>query len=219
MSKFLALLSLVAVTLSPQAFAQDSMEPYPVSVWARVLFGTDGKPVEYALVDEAQYPAKFAENLKQRVAKAHIRPPEVDGKPATLRSGVELRFNVTPNAQGGIVKFEGISMDALPVKKYYASYPKDIAMTEGWDGKATGVCKIGINGRCASIEVEALPGMPVSVRKHVRASLEQWEFEPQQINGKPVEGEFKLSIHYQTLDKAPEDFREDKFLRLLKSRE
>lgn len=212
------LLALAALGLSLPAAAQAPNEPYEVSVWARVLFGTDGKPVEYALVDEEKYPAKFAENVKARIARASIPPPAVDGKPATLRSGVEMRFTVTPSSQGGTVKVDGIAMGAMPLRKYFAAYPQDIAQIGGWKGEATGVCRIGTEGRCTSVEVTALPGMPESVRRHVKASLEKWQFEPQQIGGQPVEGEYRLKLRYDTPDSMPEDFREDKFLRILKSR-
>lgn len=198
--------------------AQDAKEPYSVSVWARVLFGPDGKPVEFALVDEDKYPPKFAENVKARVARASIRPPELDGKPTTFRSGVELRFTVTPTAEGGTVRVDGIAMKPMPLKRYLASYPKDIGQIGGWDGEATGICRVGVDGRCASIEVTALPGMPESVRRHVRASLERWEFEPQQLGGQAVEGEYVLALRFNTEDSAPEDFRQDKFLRLLRNR-
>lgn len=218
MLKRSTLLVPLLLALALPASAQDAGAPYEVSVWARVLFGTDGKPAEFTLVDEDKYPAKFAENVKARIARASIPPPQVDGKPATLRSGVEMRFTVTPAGQGGTVRVDGISMGAIPVKKYFAAYPADIAATGGWQGEASGVCRIGTDGRCATIEVVAAAGMPESVRRHVKASLEQWLFEPQQVGGKPIEGEYKLTLKFNTPDAMPEDFREDKFLRILKTR-
>ena len=213
------LLALAGLCHALPAAAQAGADPYEVSVWARVLFGTDGKPVEYTLVDEEKYPPKFVENVKARIARATIPPQQVDGQPATLRSGVEMRFTVTPSAQGGTVKVEGISMGAIPVRRYFAAYPQDIAQSGGWKGEATGVCSIAADGRCATIEVTALPGMPESVRRHVRASLEKWLFEPQQVGGRPIEGEYRLTLRYDTPDSLPlEDFREDKFLRILKNR-
>lgn len=199
--------------------ASAAPEPYPVSVWARVLFGPDGKPVEYALVDEDKYPAKFAENVKSRVARATIQAPVVDGKPVTLKSGVEMRFTVTPTADGGgTVRVDGLSMGPMPVQRFYANYPSDIAQTGGWEGEVTGVCKVAQDGRCSSVDVVALPGMPESVRRYARASLERWQFEPQQVDGKPVEGEFTLKMKLSTVESTMEDFREDKFLRLLKKK-
>ena len=149
---------------------------------------------------------------------AAAQAPSVDGKAVSLRTGVELRFLITPGAEGGTVRMEGISMGPMPVKKYLASYPKDIGQTGGWEGQASAICAVGIDGRCGGIEISALPGMPESVRRYMKASLEKWEFEPQQLDGRPIEGEYRLTVVFNTLDTAPEDFREDKFLRLLKNR-
>jgi hypothetical protein len=195
-----------------------SQAPYPVSVWARVLFGPDGKPLEYALVNEEQYPVKFSENVRARVARAVIPPPTVEGRPVTLRTGVELRFEVTPTAEGGNVRLQGIGMGPMPVKQYLASYPEDIGQVGGWQGEASATCVVAKDGRCARIDVQALPGMPQSVRRYLQASLERWVFEPQFVDGQPIEGQFVLAVKFDTLDTAPEDFRQDKFLRALRGR-
>ena len=42
--------------------------------------------------------------------------------------------------------------------------------------------------------------------------------EPQQVNGQPIESEYRLVMRLNTLDSAPEDFRQDKFQRLLKGK-
>jgi hypothetical protein len=220
MLKRLATLCVFALLTATAAQAQEgTTEPYKVSVWARVLFGPDGKAAEYALFEPAKYPTKFAENVLARVARASVPPPQVDGRPVTLRSGVELRFVITPAADGSAtVRLDGVAMGPMPTKRYLASYPKDVGRTGGWEGDASAVCRIGIEGRCTGIEVSALPGMPDSVRRFMRASLERWEFEPQQLDGKPIEGEYKLAVRFNTYDNMPEDFREDKFLRLLRGR-
>ena len=212
-------LAAALMVLAAHAGAAEDLAPYPVSVWTRVLFGVDGKPQEYAVVDEDKYPAKFIENVKVRVAQASIQPPVVDGRPVTLRSGVELRFTVTPNAEGGgSVRVDGLSMGPMPLRKSLASYPADIAANGGWEGQVMGICTVGGNGRCRTVEVVAQPGMPESVRRYAKASLDGWVFEPQQIDGKPIESEYRLVMQLNTLDTAPEDFREDKFQRLLKKK-
>jgi hypothetical protein len=171
--------------------------------------------VEHELIDESKYPAKFAENVKARIVRAKIQPPESEGKPVTLRTGVRLDFVVTPTVGGGQVKLAGLSMGVIPLKRYYASYPTDVGQTGGWVGEVEGLCTVGVNGRCRQIEVRSLPGMPESVRRFARASLEGWSFSPQELDGKAIEGEYTLRMKLNTLDSAPEDFRQDKFLRLL----
>jgi hypothetical protein len=60
--------------------------------------------------------------------------------------------------------------------------------------------------------------MPDSVRRYAKASLEGWAFAPQEVDGKPIEGEFVLRLVLNTLDDVPENFKQDKFLRILNSR-
>lgn len=208
------LLALAAST----SYAETPAEPYTVEVWARVLFNTEGRVAEYALVDEAQYPAQFAANVKERVSKAKIEPPQDDGKPATLRSGVRLNFLVTPAAEGGSVKITGLSMGPVPTHRYYAGYPKDVGKSNGWEGEVQAMCTVGVEGRCTTVEVKALPGIPESVRRFAKASLEGWTFESQQLNGKPIEGEYAMRMRLNTLDDKPQDFRQDKFQKILNSR-
>lgn len=208
---------LLAVAASA-AYAEVPEQPYTVEVWARVLFNTEGRVAEYALVDEAKYPVQFAENVKERVAKAKIDPPQDDGKPATLRSGVRLNFLVTPAAEGGSVKIVGLSMGPIPTYRRYVGYPKDVSRSRGWEGEVKALCKVGTEGRCTSVEVTALPGIPESVRRFAKASLEEWTFEPQQLNDKPIEGEYLLRTRLNTRDDMPQDFRQDKFQKILNSR-
>jgi hypothetical protein len=199
--------------------AEEPSKPYNVDVWASALFGVDGKITEYTITDEATYPAEFLKNIKSRLENAKIQPPNESGMPVTLRTGVRLEFIVTPEAEErGQVRFSRVSMSPLPIKRYYASYPKDVRRSRGWEGQVEGICTVGITGQCGSIEVKALPGIPESVRRFIKVSLEGWSFAPQEVDGKPVEGEFALRLRLNTLDNMPEDFRQDKFLRILKTR-
>ena len=215
----LALAAAMALCLAahPAVLAAEA-PPYTVAVWARVLFGTDGKALDYTLVDEAKYPAPFAENVKSRLARASIQPPEVQGQPATLRSGVELSFTVTPSAAGGTVRLDSLILGALPTRQFFAPYPQDLAQTPGWEGEAVGSCTVSTDGRCKAISFPPTPVMPESVRRFVRLSLDKWEFEPQQVGGVPIEGHYELRVKLNTVDGAIEDFREDKFDRLIKRR-
>ena len=60
--------------------------------------------------------------------------------------------------------------------------------------------------------------MPETASRFVKESLELWWFEPQQLAGQPVEGEFETEFALQAALPAPEDFRQDKFERVTKGR-
>ena len=125
---------------------------------------------------------------------------------------------MTPSAEGGSVKIVGLSMGPLPTNRYYASYPTDVVKIGGWEGEVQATCTVGPEGRCTTIDVKALPGIPESVRRFAKASLEGWTFEPQQVNGELIDGEYTLRLRLNTLDDGPEDFRRDKFQKIFNSR-
>ncbi|HYD82119.1 MAG TPA: energy transducer TonB [Paucimonas sp.] len=197
---------------------ENNNAPYQVTVWAQVLFDTSGKASEIDIADESSYPARFLENIRARLANARIPAPSDEGAPATFKTGVQMNFTVTPGEAGGSVRMDGLRMSPLPTKTYYASYPKDIGGTAGWQGKITAMCTVGTEGVCTSFDVKAVPGMPESVRRYAKASLERWTFVPQEVNGKPVAGEFALNLRFETTDTMPQDFREPKFDRILRGR-
>lgn len=215
----LAASPLQAAAAGTASVAAAADAPYTLEVWSNVLFGPEGTATEITLIDEASYPAAFAGNVKARLARAKVPPPQRDGQPTTLRTGVMMRFEITPAAGGGgQVRVAGLSVSPLPLKRYYASYPKDIAGSAGWQGEVEGLCTVAVDGRCRSIEVKALPGIPESVRRYARVSLEGWTFAPQELGGQPIEGEYRLRLQLNTLDDQPEDFRDDKFERLKRIR-
>ena len=198
--------------------AAQSAAPYTVTVWAQALFGTSGQATEFQVVDEATYPAPFVEGVKARLARARMQPVQDQGQPATFKTGVRMDFVVTPGQGGGTVKLDGLAMEPLPTKRYMASFPADVALTDGWDGRVDAFCVVGVDGSCKTITVSAVPGMPESVRRFARVSLEQWRFEAQQVNGKPIETEVGVRFNLSAPVGAPEDFRLDKFERIQQRR-
>ena len=214
---FLATALLALLPMLSLASEQDG-QPYRVTVWSLVLFDTSGQAKEIEVADASRYSAQFLDNVRSRLAKARVPPPQEGGAAATFKSGVRMEFLMTPSAAGGSARVVGLSVAPLPTKTYFASYPKDVAGAEGWEGAVSALCTVGVEGTCTAIAVKALPGMPDSVRRFARASLEGWVFIPQEVNGKPVVGEYELTLKLRTLDGAPEDFRENKFDRILRSR-
>ena len=214
---FLATALLALLPMLSLASEQDG-QPYRVTVWSLVLFDTSGQVKEIEVADASRFSAQFLDNVRARLAKARVPAPLEDGAPATFKSGVRMEFLITPAAAGGAARVVGLNIAPLPTKSYFASYPKGVAGTAGWEGAVSATCTVGVDGRCSSVMVKALPGMPDSVRRFAKASLEGWTFVPQEVNGKPVVGEYELSIRLNTRDDAPVDFRGDKFDRIMRSR-
>lgn len=189
-----------------------------VEVWSSVLFDTDGKATDYRIVDETNLPPAFADEVKTRLRNARIDPRLVDGKPVTFRTGVRMSFEISPTSGGGSVRMAGLRMAPLPVTIFLASFPADIARTEGWKGSVTARCFVSTQGRCGSSEVTALPGVPESARRFASASMKRWVFEPQLLDGAAIEGEYEITVSLETDVHRVEDFRQDKFERVMRNR-
>lgn len=209
---------LAAWAIAAGAAAQDSAQPERASVWTRVLFDAAGRVAEAAVVEPQRYPDDFVRQIVARVSAATITPPQAGGQPATLRTGMEVQVELTPGPQGATVRVLGVRAGPIPMFRKLAALPRELRQHPGWEGEVTGICTVGIDGRCSAIEVQAPPGAPESYRRRMKASLEMWEFEPQQVNGQPVEGRHVLRLRSKVLEAHPQDFRQDRFERILRQR-
>ena len=197
----LAALTLILAAALP-SFAQEPSGA--VSVWARVLFGEDGKVRESTLIDEDRYPKKFAESVKARIARASIQAPVVDGKPSTMRTGMELRF--APTAEG--TKIVGITMSPIPLKREFELAQKDAP--GAWTGDLSATCTVTPEGQCGAVEVAPVANLPEDLRRYMKTTVERLRFEPQEIGGKAVEGEYVHRVAITTTTAATKDFRDQR---------
>ena len=191
-------------------------------VWADVLFGPDGRNLAFHLPNEAELPAAFADLVKHQLQSARIQAvKDSDGSPATFRTGVRLNYQLLPAAQAGEVdqvKLLGLSMAPLPVKRYMASYPRELLRTPGWEGGVQASCHVSPEGLCHKVDVQMLPGMPESVRRFAKASFEGWSFEAQRVNDRPVEGQISIRFSLHTRELYARNFRIPAFERAILNR-
>ncbi len=217
----LALLAALLVPAAHAAAASDPTKPYQVTVQARVLFGTDGRAQDVAVIDADRQPAAFVNAVKERLAKARIAPPTDQGAPATLGTGVAMGFEVTPAPAGGQgqVRVTGMNLQPLLVKMEVLAMPRDAFAADETERRVTLQCTVDLQGRCAQVGVKGAPGMPEAVRRWAKATTDAWRFEPQTLNGKPIEGSHEVTLVVMIEpDLKPEDFREDKFDRATRNR-
>lgn len=123
--------------------AAELADPYELTVWSRVLFTEQGLPRQIEVQDEG-HPEQFLRNVEQRLASLKIDPPQRDGVPQTLRTGVWMRLAVQPQTgAGALVTVVGRGMAPLPLKRYFASAPgTSVAQGAGrvrWKGCAAWV--------------------------------------------------------------------------------
>ncbi|WP_263519068.1 hypothetical protein [Paucibacter sp. DJ2R-2] len=191
-------------------------------IWADVLFGPDGRNLAFHLPNEAELPQAFADLVKRQLQSARIQAvKDSDGSPATFRTGVRLNYQLLPAAQPDEVdqvKFLGLSMAPLPIKRYMASYPRELRRTPGWEGGVQATCHVSPEGLCHKVDVHMLPGMPESVRRFAKASFEGWVLEAQRVNNRPVEGQVSVRFALHTRDVYPTNFRIPAFERAIHNR-
>lgn len=214
MKKMAAVIGLLA--LCAQAFGQAETESAGDSpqLWVEALFDAQGQVAEIAPVDEASQPKALWAQLLPRLKQARIEPMTTsEGQPASFRTGMLITLGVVRDASGaGSVKIQGLKMLPVVLKEYAASYPLDAGRSGGWQGAFTAICTVGAEGRCTKVDVQATAGMPESVRRFARVSMEGWRFKPQEINGQPIEGKYAWSVRMETLDNVPKDFRDPRKL-------
>lgn len=203
----LALAGALQFGVAPIAAAQEVHEG--LNVWFDVLFDENGQVKEITPIDEATQTPGFWKQMGERLKKAKIAPHQENGQNVSFRTGVRLYLNV--DKEKSTVGIRSMEMLPIPTKLYYASYPKD-AGRAGWEGELKMTCRVSTEGVCGQSSVDMPAGMPESLRRYGRASMEQWRFKPQEVNGKPVEGEYVVLMRLKTEDNMPVDFREPRKL-------
>jgi hypothetical protein len=110
---------------------------------------------------------------------------------------VLLTYTITPSAQGGDVKLQNLSISPLPIKKFYANYSAELASSIGSESiKLMITCIVSVDGRCNQVTASTPIGtIPEAARKYARDTMAKWKFEAQELNGKPIEGEFKFNLN------------------------
>ncbi|MDH0868047.1 hypothetical protein [Mitsuaria sp. GD03876] len=188
------------------ASAQEVRES--LNVWFDVLFDENGQAQQITPIDESTQSPGFWQQMSARLQKAKIPPRQEGGRNVSFRTGVQLYLAV--DKEKSSVAIRHMRMSPIPTKVYYAAYPRDTGA--GWEGELKMICRVGTEGTCVQANVEAPAGMPESVRRFGRASMDQWRFKPQEADGKPIEGEYVVTMKLRTEDFQPVDFRDPRKL-------
>lgn len=209
----MGLVALAAALAAPASVAASEADvDWRSEIWFDVTFDTQGKVQSIEPFQKEAHPEGFWSEMTRRLSKAKVEPRQIDGKPATFRTGMAVSLNVTKGDGGGQVAIRSLRMHPLPVTRYAASYPRDASRVAGWSGQVTVTCTVQASGECGHTVVDAPAGMPESVRRWAKASIEGWRFQPQLVGGQPIETEVKVPFVLNTLDDRPVDFRDPRKL-------
>ena len=211
---FLRVVSVLSLfLLLPAAAADKPAAPYTIAVWSDVSFNSEGGVSESRILKEADYPMKFVDAVKAKIAAMRITPPEQDGKPGELRSGLRVSYLITPSATGASVSLQETLLAPLPVREIYAAYPKSLNREDSWQGRIDIRCEIDITGQCLSPVMTTDNGsLPEDARRFAKDSITKWKFAPQTLNGQAIPGEFRMSLDIVPNPRQIEDFRDPRKL-------
>lgn len=199
--------------LLPAAAADKPAAPYTIAVWSDVSFNSEGGVSESRILKEADYPVKFVDAVKAKIAAMRITPPEQDGKPGELRSGVRVSYLITPSASGASVSLQETLLAPLPVREIYAAYPKSLNREDSWQGRIDIRCEIDTAGQCLNPVMTTDNGsLPEDARRFAKDSITKWKFAPQTVNGQAIPGEFHISLDIVPNPRLIEDFRDPRKL-------
>ncbi|MFG6415721.1 energy transducer TonB [Roseateles sp. DC23W] len=203
--------ALTTAALMVFAGAAVSDDSYRVTAVFDTLFDAQGQVAGLRPHDQSAYPAAFWEVVRQRVGLLRIPPPTdaATGRPATLSTGLYVTLQVTPDRQGnGVLKIVDLDVKPLVLQQVHAAFPPELVRSAGWTGAVQAECVVGTDGRCGDVKVKALPGMPQSLLRWARDTMELWEFEPPRLNGRPIMAPTRASFELETPDIAPVNFIE-----------
>jgi TonB family protein len=197
----LAVLCLFSQSLS--ANQQNSVQR--VEVWADTLYDTDGKPVSIKFLNKEAYSEVFLSRLMAHLAIRTIRAPVVEGKPASFETGTRIIAEVIPAGAGGATVNIIEVKDMLRMKRRAVfTWPRATWAAFGSrGGSITLKCTVSMQGRCDKVDIKSDASITQEVRQGLRKVIRAYEFEPQKINGQPIEGEFVITQSFRASDSFP----------------
>lgn len=196
-----------------------SADPYFAQVWADAQFDTAGKLKKLQFAQTEAQPAELLEQLRTRLASARIPAIRDDqDQPAEFDTGMLLSLEVRPGTPQAQVAIKGMKLAPRVLEQHAVEAPKDVSKIGGWDGSVTVECEVRADGICHVEKVDAVAGVPESVRRWAKLSMETWRFVPQRVNGQPVPGKVSQTLTLKIDDSRPEDFRVPKLDRILQNR-
>lgn len=168
-------------------------------VVARVEVGDDGRITGIGFRQKMQ--PVLQDYLRRRIAPWRFEPVLKDGKGVASTTSLALRLRPAADGKGVEIASVHAGPTQLTVKEPYYF---DNHVHAGYQGSVTIRCKVNVKRRC----VEASLGETTAhaaLAENLLLALRKWSFEPDEVEGKPVETWIDLSLCFTGNDSAPAD--------------
>ncbi len=171
-----------------------------MSVTARIEYDTNGQVLHSEIIDNLGLKPTFIELIQTSLSHKHFEPHKVDGNPVRFLTGVRLELSITSDNNSMDVEIKDYEIFPLTKKSFYLPTPRSLVFISSKSPIRVS-CIVGVDGSCTSIDVDVPVGIPRSdAIKYTKSMFSQWKFEPQQVNGIPVEGLRILTFKFNSKD-------------------
>lgn len=166
-------------------------------VVARVEVAEDGRIAGIGFRQSMQ-PA-LQDHLRRRIAPWRFEPALKDGK--AVSSATSLSLYLREAADGRGVEIAGLRAGPteLTVKEPYYF---DNHVHAGYQGAVSIRCKVNTRRRCVDARVGETTAH-AALAENLLLALRKWSFEPDEVDGRPVETWIELSLCFKGNSSAP----------------
>lgn len=175
-------------------------ERVPLMIWARVLFGTDGRIETFEFVSPRAHRKAFLDRVQAAVAQARIPVQQRDGVPASFKTGMRIAVVVDPSPDNPGFRIASVQISPiLLVEAFPVPDRRDLERMKSWTVDTLAVsCTVQTNGRCKDIRVEGRD-LPDVVRQFGLESAQGWRFEPQEVGEQPIESTYVARLNLRAV--------------------
>jgi TonB family protein len=168
-------------------------------VVARVEVAEDGRIAGIGFRQKIQ--PVLQDYLRQRIAPWRFEPVRKDGKAVTGSTSLALRLRQADDGKGVEIVSVRAGPTQLTVKEPYYF---DNHVHAGYQGSLTIRCKVNAKRRCVDASVAESTAHP-TLAENLLLALRKWSFEPDEVEGRPVETWITLPLCFRGNDSAPAD--------------
>lgn len=168
-------------------------------VVARVDVAEDGRIDSIGFRQKMQ--PVLQDYLRRRIAPWRFEPVIENGKAVASTTSLALRMRQAEDGKGVEIVSVRAGPTQLTVKEphYFANH-----VHAGYQGSMTIRCKVNAKRRCVEASVAA-SSAHATLQENLLLALRKWSFEPDQVDGKPVETWITLPLCFRGNDSAPAD--------------
>ena len=186
----------VVLPLWTQSVAEIPKSSESATVWAAATFDKTGALAALNYSRLAAHSTEFLDQLRVPLTRMRIKPVIVDGEHVTFETGLRITVKISMEGRSARYSVQSVQIQPLPLKTFSPdSKSLRLGNYETVRFQVDATCRVTKEGSCLEVHVRPIGGTaPEVFVKAVKEAYRQWIFEPQKVNGQPVEGEATMGF-------------------------